>query len=247
MSTTTFLLILFGILFIWLGLTGKLKKVGIILSGFTEKFITDVAKTPEGADAIFSEAIDKQMKIVSDIKEAFKQISGEAEVLTKETNKMEIESKKIEQYLKNEAKKPDFDPTNEILIARTEQKFMIDDNISGNKQSLAEILKKQAEVKEAMINAENRLDFLRKNRERTVNELKRNKRLEKVYDMTDGLTSNVEMDKMFTSIKDGLRESQVKSIGSRFVHDNQLEVKVNRAHKQAIASDAVNYLQNLKK
>lgn len=247
MSTLTFICIIIGLICVWAIVTGKWKSISVLFNGIMEVFIQDLAKTPDGANAVYTDLINKQTENLSNIKNIYSEIVGESEILARETKEMENRSMKIEAQLKSSAARSDFNSESPELILLAEEKFSLDDNIESNKKAILQINTEIIRIKDTMQTSEANIIKLKNERTTLINELKRNGRIAKVYSAVSNISVDNSSNNLITSVKEGVRESSAKSIGSRIVHDNSIEVKLEKAHKQAVSTAASDYLKSLKK
>ena len=63
------------------------KKLGVLLGGFLNLFVEDTAKTPEGAAAIYSKAIEEAEDKYNKASDALKRMTGRLETAIKARDK----------------------------------------------------------------------------------------------------------------------------------------------------------------
>lgn len=245
MSTSVYILLFIALIFVLLLINGKLSKINILFSGFTEKFLQDITKTPEGAEAVYNKAIEDEEKNVAEISDIYKDIIGTAESLKNDIKELQNRSKNIESTLLSMSRRGDLNINDISVISMAEEKLTCDENIKVNNDALVEINVKTNEIREVLNLAEKNLIRLRSEKTSTINKLKTNNKIEKIYDAANRITSDSTAGKMINQIKEGVNESSARTIGARIVHENSLTAKLDKAHKQAIMSEAGDYLKSI--
>lgn len=227
------------IIIIALALSGKLR---VLVKGFFNLFVEDLAKTPEGAEAIYTEAINKAQNEYVKANNTLQKVAGQLDTAKTKLIKYENELKKCEQKCEDFAKLGKFDKVELFSSQRQE----IIDSIENTKPVINELIPILEEAKEINNHYEEQIKTLKRDKVRIVEELKRNEQLKEMYDDMDELKKSDHVDKLLGSIKDGAKEKRENAVGARMVHENKISTKINRANREAKSLQNDSYVESLK-
>lgn len=236
--TQIFFAILF-ILFLILILSGKAR---ILVKGFFGLFITNVAKTPEGAEAIYQEAIEEAQLDYNKANDTLNILAGKYETakknLAKTKEEMESTKNKCEQLAKsNEFEKLDIYSTK------------LDDIRMDLDLYVKEIEKYKPMYEDASLvcnKLEATLKKLKKEKSTVVAELRLNNSTKEMYDRLDELKHVKSSDKLLSSVREGLTETSEKAIGAKTIYNNKTSTKIDRIEQDTKSSETSSYIQDLK-
>lgn len=220
-------------------LSGKLR---VLISGFFGLFIQDVAKTPEGAAAVYNEAIAKATNDYAKANNMLQRVSGELKSAEDEKksseNKLKLTQEKCERFAQN-------DEWEKVKLFSAE--------VSDLTESIADLEETIKNLKAAceeskMINTayENKLTKLKSEKNKTIDGLRRNNQLKAVYDDMNELKSSTDIDKLLGSVKEGLEESKKMATGAGVVHNNRTSTKIAKADEDDKSLKADEYVNELK-
>lgn len=227
-------------LFIFPGIRKKLK---VLVGGFLNVFVEDAAKTPEGANAVFSQAIEEVQTKYNQASDMLNKLSGElkhaqdrAESLAKEIQSAEASCERLVQAGQMRDAEIYASKRSE-LIAEMEQK----------KECIKRLQPMVAEATQIHDACGKRLRELQRKQKETVNKLKMNSQLKDMYDDLDSLRKDSATDKMLGAVLDGSKDLQMEVDGARVVYENKASTKLARAEQKAEELKNDEYLENLKK
>lgn len=233
-----FLAILFILLLILI-FSGKART---LFKGFFGLFITNLAKTPEGAEAIYQENIDQAQNDYNRANDTLNVIAGKLESskrnLEQSNNKLTNVKSKCEELAKN-GKYEDLETYSTLL----------DDTIADIELYTKEMNKYKPMFDDATIvcnKLEARLRKLKKEKITVVAELKLNNSTKEMYDRLDELKHVKSSDKLLNSVKEGLTESTEKAVGAKTVYNNKTSTKIDKIEQETKRSETSNYINSLK-
>lgn len=229
-------LVIIGIILI---LSGKARTLA---KGFFSLFITNVAKTPEGAEAIYQEAIDQAQDDYNKASDTLNTIAGKLETAKKNLanaqNALENTKSKCEQL----AKAGEFDKL-DVYSSKL-------DEINADLDLFTkEVNKYQPMFEDASIvcnKLEATLKKLKKEKSTVVAEIRLNNSTKEMYDRLDELKRVKSSDKLLGSVREGLVESSEKAVGAKTVYNNKTSTKIDRIEQETKSAQTNDYIQSLK-
>lgn len=219
------------------------KKLKVLVGGFLNVFVEDAAKTPEGANAVFNQAIEEKQQQYNRAAATLNKLSGElkhaenaAENLTREIADAEAT---CERLVKNNQMKDAeiFAAKRNDLVAELEQQ-------NKRIEQLRPMVADAAQIHETVgMN----LRALKSKKKQTVDELRLNGQMKELLGDLDELKKDTATDKMLDAVLDGSKDLQKEVDGARVVHENRTSTKVAHAEQKAAQLKNDEYLENLKK
>lgn len=214
----------------------------VLLKGFTRLFIKDMASTPEGAEAIYTEAIEKLQRAYNAANDSYRMAAGEFENSKKELEQLQhrlpVVERQCEQFMANGNEE------HAMIKAQERQEILEDIERVGNMMN-----KYQAAMQEAKQISEIReqeLIKLKKEMKDTVQGMKDNKRISDLYKSMDKNRADNSVDKMISAIHDKNEELSKMAAGSKAVYQNSTAAKVNAVNKDARRIESEAYLNSLR-
>lgn len=217
-------------------------KLRIIAKGFMGLFVRNIAETPEGARAIYEEAIDKAQKKYNQASDALAQAAGqykEAEDNLKATSARLAE---VESGAERLAAGQRFD---QVQILAEEREQLLKDK-SMYEQALGELQPIVDESKEIMQFCEKELVRLKREQVTVVSNLERNIRVKEMMDQMDQLKRNTNLDQMLGMVKEGAAKKKQMAEGARVVHESRRSTQVARVEADLAGSAAASYVEQLR-
>lgn len=218
-------------------------KARVLIKGFINVFIEDRTKTPEGARAVYQEAIDQATNEYTKANNILQKLTGKLDTAEKDYKALNIKISDCEKKCEAFASKNCWQEV-ELFSAQREELLI-------ELEPLAEMIEElKVNVSEAeMINKEkeNKLKQLKKEKETIVAELVKNRQLKEIYDDMDELKSTNTTSKLLQSVKEGAKESRETAVGARAVHNNKTSTKIKQADAKAAKIQSNEYVENLKK
>ncbi|MDF2533874.1 MAG: hypothetical protein K0R18_31 [Bacillales bacterium] len=240
METLIVVLIVVALIAVLLFGGGKLR---ILMKGFVGLFVEDLAKTPDGAAAVYTAAIDKAQNQYNIANDTLQRVAGQLEAAKSDLENTKKELAECENKAEAFAKAQQWD---KVELFANQRNDLVEEceNKASDIARLAPIFE---EAKLINNNLEAKLVKLKKDKIRVVNDLKMNKQLKGMYDDMDELKNNNDIDKMVDAVKTGVRDSRETAVGARTVHDNKISTKITNANAEAKKLQGSDYANELKK
>lgn len=221
-------------------ISGKLRT---LVKGFIGLFVEDIAKTPEGAAAVYTEAIEKAQEDYNKASNALQKVAGQLETAKMDLKQANVKIKTCEEKCERFASAGQFD---KVELYGQERQTLMED-----KQNLELVIKNLSpmfeEAKKLTAYNEQKLTKLRKEKVSVVNNLKMNKQLKEMYDDMDELKNTSAIDKLLEAVKEGSKESLESATGAKVLHENKTSTKVANAEAEFRAMQNNDYIESLKK
>lgn len=214
-----------------------------LLQGFINLFIENRAKTPEGAEAIMTQAIDEAEKNYSEAKTVLQNLSGKKYNIENEIKSAKQELKDIEAKCENLVASGKSDLAEPLAEKRSSLLTLI----TAYEERLVELSGRVEDAKELSELHERNVRELKENKRMIVTNMKLDQELANGYDMLDKLKHTSATDKLLSVVKEGADESRERAMGAKIVHENKLETRINNANKVASNLERDAYLESLKK
>lgn len=243
MSPINLILIVIGIIFVvalllFPSFRGKLK---VLCGGFLNVFVEDAAKTPDGARAVYQQAIEEAEDAYNRADNTLRSLSGKLEsakmAYEGQRKELSITERNCEQLVSKG------DLTNAAIYAEKRESLLSD--ISASKTLIEQLNQATEEAKGIHNTCEKRLVALKKKSKEVVQQLQLNRQIQEAYNDLDELKRTSSIDKLLGSIDEGYKESREKAIGARIVHENRVSTKIEKAEQAAKNSCKNEYLESL--
>lgn len=217
-------------------------KARVLVKGFFGLFITNVAKTPEGAEAIYQEAIDNAQDDYNKASDTLNTIAGKLETAKKNYEKSISELNNAKSKCEQLAKDGKMDQL-EVYASKLDE---INADVDLYKK---EIAKYQPMFNDATLvcnKLEAQLRKLKKEKTTVVAELRLNNSTKEMYDRLDELKNKRSADKLLGSVREGLTESSEQAVGAKTVYNSKTSTKIDRIEQETKSAETNAYIQSLK-
>ena len=214
-----------------------------LLKGFTRIFIKDMATTPEGAEAIYSEKIDQAQDAYNKADNALKVAAGKLSVAKKDLENLKAKLTRIESECESLVKSGKI----ELAQLKAEEREEVLSDIKRYSELVKAYESATNTAREAQEMCETNLRKLKRESKEVVENMKVKKQLKEVYDDMDELKNVTSTDKLLDTVRD--RNKDLDSIveGSRAVHDGKVSTRLQKADAEAKKLQSNDYLESLKK
>lgn len=234
--------IIFGIVAVvggGLALTGRGR---YLIKGLTNLFFVDVAKTPKGANAIYTQAIEEASDSYTKASNNFQRIAGLLD--TAQNNQKDTSDKLIltKQKMEDFAKRQMFEKVE--LFAQ--ELANIDEDLSIYTAEIAKYTPMYQQAKLLTENYEQKLIKLKKDKKTVVRQLEMNQQAKEMYDDLDQLKNVKTSDKLLESVKEGVIDTGEMATGARILHENKHSTKMLEAESEVKAVKYNSYVEELK-
>lgn len=241
MSLTT---LIFGIIvFVFVLLIILFPEFRALLKGFTRVFIKDIATTPEGAEAIYSEKINDAQEAYNKADNALRIAAGKLSTAKRDLEGLKARLTKVEAECETFVKNGKMDMAQ--LKAEEREEIMSDINRYTELVKAYEAATKTAEEAQGM--CERNLRKLKRESKEVVENMRVKQQLQEVYDDMDELKNVTATDKLLDSVREKNNNLDAIVEGSKVIHENRTSTKLQRAETEAKKLQSNDYLDNLKK
>lgn len=244
LTTTQFIIICAAILFIIILFIfpSFRKQLKSLMGGFLQLFIQDKAKTPEGARAIYTQAIEERREDYKEICNAVDDFAGKYKSLTDEHNKNKKIAENADRNARTAMSKNDLESARTWAQTRQEALDMcnnIEPYIEKTKKSLEEARK----IKEQIGNELAKLERESKN---VVTQMELNEQMADSYSRMDELRVDTATEKLLKATREGAKEKEARAAGAKMNYQTSREGKQAAAKAKASDYDIEAYLNSIK-
>ena len=225
-------------LIIFPGVRGKLK---VLVGGFLNIFVEDIAKTPEGAKAVFQQAIEEVQERYNKAGDTLNRFVGEQSSVQKNLNKLYGELKDVESKCESLVRSGNMADAAIFSTRREEILFEISQK-EGYLREIEPMVKEAQTVYEAY---DKKLRELKKQSRMTVEEMKLRGNMKDLLGDLDELRRDSATDKLLGSVRDGAEDLRKEVDGAIVVHASRTTTKMSMAEKNAAKAQSDAYLQSL--
>lgn len=215
----------------------------VLCGGFLGLFVEDIVKTPEGAEAVYQQAIEKAQEDYNRADTMLRQLSGQLSIAQRDLNRAKEQfdtvSKTCETLVKN-------GKYAEAQI-KAEERESYEIEVATYTQAVNKLIPLVEDAKDINETCEKALEKLKRDKKQKIAEMRLNQNLSKAYDGMNELKKDTTTKKLLESVEDGLKTSQEKAVGAKVVHQNKLSTKVDNANKTAKALETNSYIEGLMK
>lgn len=214
-----------------------------LLSGFTRLFIKDMATTPEGAEAIYSEKIEQAQDAYNKADNALKIAAGKLQTAKKDIENLKSRLANVETDCEALVKSGKLD----MARIKADEREEIVSDIKRYSELVRAYEEAANTAKEAQELCEKNLRKLKRESKEVVENMKVKKQLKEVYDDMDELKNVTATDKLLESVRDKNKDLDAVVEGSKVVHNNKMSTKLQQAESEAKKLNSNDYLESLKK
>lgn len=241
MSLTTLIIVLVVVVFIALLII--FPEFRSLFKGLTRVFIKDIATTPEGAEAIYSEKIDSAQEAYNKADNAYKIAAGKLSNAQRDLENLKAKLSKVEAECESFVKNGKMD----MAHLKAEEREEICADIGRYTELVKAYQAATKAAKEAQQMCENNLRKLKKESRDVVENMKVKQQLKEVYDDMDELKNVTTTDKLLDSVREKNSDLNAVVEGSRVVHESRISTKLQKAETEARKLQSNDYLDSLKK
>lgn len=210
--------------------------------GFLRLFVQDMASTPEGAKAIYSEKIEELQNTYNEASDSYRMVTGEYEHSKKELQSLQQRLRQVEAQCESLVKMGNEEGA--IVKAQERQEILEDIQRVGDMMDKYEQAMKEA--KEISSTCEQQLIQMKKEMKDTIQEMQDNKRISEVYQRMDKLRNTSGTDKMIAAIHEKNENLAKMASGSKAVYQNSTAAKSIKVEKDVRKLESQAYLDSLK-
>lgn len=202
-----------------------------------------MATTPEGAEAIYSEKINKAQEAYNKADDIYKKIAGKLSIAKKDlaTNKSKLEKveSECETFVKNGKM--------EMAQLKAEEREEVVNEIRRLTELVNTLSNAQENAKETYEACEKNLRKLKSDKTEIIENMKLKIQLKETQDDMDELKAVSGTDKLLDDIKAKNKDLNAMVEGARVVNNSKLSTRLEKAEKEASKLQSNDYLESLKK
>lgn len=214
-----------------------------VCTGWIRIFIKDMATTPEGAEAIYSEKIEEAQDAYNKANNALRLASGKLSNAQNELSSLQSQLKKVEKDCESLVQQGDIKNA-EIKVEQREEIISSINRITELVKAFT-LAKKEAE--QVNDHCQKQLIKLKRESKEVVENMKIKKQLQEVYDDMDELKNVTATDKLLDQVREKNKDLNASVEGARVIHNNKLSTKIQNADNAARKAQSNDYLESLKK
>ncbi len=219
------------------------KKIKVLVGGFLNVFVEDAAKTPEGAEAVFNQAIQEAQNNYNKAASTFNKLSGELKSTEDSIARLTKELRDVEANCERLVKSGQYSDA-EVYSARRSE---ILSEIERKKECAEKLKPMVADARQIYAACGKKLTDLKRVKKETVAKLQMNGQLKDLLGDLDELRKDTATSRMLDAVMDKSRDLQKEVDGARIVHENRASTKIARAEQKAAQMRGDEYLESLKK
>ena len=219
------------------------KKLCVLASGFLNVFVEDAAKTPEGAKAVFNQAIAEVQEKYNRADTTLKKLSGELKHAEDSVVQISKEIKEVEATCERLVSSGNLSDA-EIYASRRVELLT---KLNQKKECISRLKPMVEDASQIHSALGKKLTDLKRSQKEVVEKLKMNGQLKDLLGDLDALKKDTATDKMLDAVMDGSKSLQMEVDGARVVHENRNSTKIARAEQRAAQLKSDEYLESLKK
>lgn len=219
------------------------KKLHVLVGGFLNIFVEDAAKTPEGANAVFNQAIEEVQSQYNKAATTLNKLSGELKHAETDIVRINNEIKEVESTCERLVKAGQIAEAEVYASRRAE----LVSELEQKKECVARLKPMVNDATQIYDACGKKLRDLKRTRKETVDKLRMNGQLKDLLGDLDELKRDTATSKMLDAVMDGSRDLQKEVDGARVVHENRTSTKIARAEQKAAQLKNDEYLESLKK
>lgn len=219
------------------------KKATVMFRGAANLFIEDQAKTPEGAKAIFTQAISEAEEKYQTAKETYNRLSGRLSRMKSEVARLSEEIKSLEVKLDGFARRGDRE--NAKLFA--DRIMQLRSSIKSKEQAIATLTPSVEKAKQAYDSCAKRVTSLKNQKNEVVAQMETNQMTKELMDDLDEVYKGSATDKMLDAVLEGAGVLEEESSGAISAHEAKLSTRIERADQLAAEAESEAYLEEIMK
>ena len=232
--------VIIGIIVLGLIVSGKARVLG---RGILNLVVTNVAKTPEGAEAVYLEAIDVAQDKYNKSDDHLRLVSGQLDTQKQNLNTVDQRIKALESSCEGLVRSGNVSGAQKL----SEERDLKLQERAAYVAAIAKLEPAVIDATEVAAHYEKKLKTLKAEKTTVVTNMKLDKQMSEMYSDMDELRNDSNIDKLLSSVKDGSRENREKAVGAKTVHESKSSTQVARIEAEARKNQSNDYIESLKK
>lgn len=220
---------------------GFRKKLKVLVGGFLNIFLEDVAKTPEGARAVYDQAIEEAQKQYNEADTIFRRQSGELDQLRTRIATLKNNLKITEDHCQALVKAGNIENAKTYAEQRSEILTELNQKVAYEHDLALAV----EQVKNIHTLTGNKLRKLQTEKKQVIDGMKLDASMKSVLDDLDDLKRSTETEKMIGTVRDHAADLRKEVQGGMVVHANRTSTKIAAAEKAAADVSSDDYITSL--
>jgi len=216
--------------------------IKVLIGGALGIFVQDLAKTPDGARMVYQQKIEEAQEEYNRVSRILNRFAGELEGKLRERDALSREKADAER--KCETCIQSGNDAQAKIFSQKRAQCIID--LESVEAYIAKLQPMVIEAKGAHEMYAKKLEQLKTEAKKTVNEMQLNQSMQSLLADLDELRQDSATDKLLASVREGADDLRKETIGGMVVHQNRLSTKVAQAEATAAAAQSDAYLESLK-
>lgn len=209
--------------------------------GFTRLFIKNMAETPEGAEAIFTEKINEAQDRYNRAQQYYTNSAGKLETTERDLKNAMTRFENVEKQCERLVQRGEI----ELAKVKAEERASLIEDIRRLQTAVEKYKDLTKEAQEVTQLAEKELVAIKEESKRVVQEMKDNQNIADLYKEMDELRADSGVDKLLSAVRDKNQELAQQAAGSKVVHQNKLSTKIENAERKALEVGTNDYINSL--
>lgn len=218
------------------------KSLKVLCSGFLNLFVQDIAKTPEGATAVYNEAIEEERELYRKACNALSRVTGQLDHARNNLTVLENKLKETESYCERLVAAGR--ESDAMIYAEKREEILTD--IEATKSVIAEYEPMVAEAQTLVNQRERNLRKLKKDQKDKVNRMKLDMQTKKMHEDMDDLRNDRTSHKLLDAVDERAKDLRKEAVGARMVHQNKTSTKVANIEKSMAQEKSSEYIASLR-
>lgn len=219
------------------------KKGAVLFRGAANLFVEDRAKTPEGAKAIFTQAISEAEEKYQTAKETYNRLYGRLNRTKAEVARLKEEIKSAEVKVDSFARRGDRE--NAKLYA--DRIVQLRTSVKSKEQAIATLTPSVEKAKQAYDACSKRVTSLKNQKNEVVAQMETNRMTKELMDDLDEVYKGSATDKMLDAVLEGAGVLEEESSGAIAAHEAKTSTRIARAEQLAEDAESEAYLDEIMK
>lgn len=218
------------------------KALYVLGSGFFSMFVQDIAKTPEGATAVYNEAIEEERELYRKACNALSKVTGQLDHARTNLVNLQNKLKETENYCERLVAAGR--ESDAMIYAEKREEILAD--IEAAKAIIAEYEPMVAEAQTLVNQRERNLRKLKKDQKDKVNQMKLDMQTKKMHEDMDDLRNDRTTHKLLDAVDERAKDLRKEATGARMVHQSKTSTKIANIEKNMAQEKSSEYIASLK-
>lgn len=218
------------------------KRLKVLCGGFLNLIVEDNAKTPEGAKAIYNQAIEEAEEKFRTVANVYKRVSGKLVTFKQQKENLTEQLKSVESACESFVKQNRMDQA-EIYA---EKRMELKDQLKQIDAAIAKLEPSVKSARDAYEEQERDLNNLKRKSKSVVEGMILNQQLEESLSDVNSIAKTSATSKLLDAVEEAYKDSNDLAEGTKLAYENRVSTKMRRAEVDARKMASDDYLSQLK-